>query len=151
MGRTFSLEEELWIMYFWYFVQKRQLNRLNDGLESYKHEPFTRHYLMDWSCVDYLWIIVIFISCLDSHSDGTHSLQRIQWCASDVMLNFSRSALTKKQTDLHFGKPKGKCILSKFSFLGELLFSQTGVHVLRVLVHVQMLSRITRRVTKASL
>ncbi len=26
----------------------------------------------------------IFISCLDSHSDGTHSLQRIHWWASDV-------------------------------------------------------------------
>ncbi len=28
----------------------------------------------------------VFISCLDSHSDGTHSLQRIHWWASDVML-----------------------------------------------------------------
>ncbi len=25
----------------------------------------------------------VFISCLDSHSDGTHSLQRIHWWASD--------------------------------------------------------------------
>ncbi len=32
----------------------------------------------------------VFISCLDSHSDGTHSLQRIHWRASDVMLNFSK-------------------------------------------------------------
>ncbi len=40
---------------------------------------------MDWRCVDYLWIIVMFfISCLDSHSDGTHSLQRNHWWASDV-------------------------------------------------------------------
>ncbi len=30
----------------------------------------------------------VFISCLDSHSDGTHSLQRIHWWAGDVMLNF---------------------------------------------------------------
>ncbi len=30
----------------------------------------------------------IFISCLDSHSDGTHSPQRIHWWTSDVMLNF---------------------------------------------------------------
>ncbi len=29
----------------------------------------------------------VFISCLDSHSDGTHSLQRIHWWASDLMLN----------------------------------------------------------------
>ncbi len=31
----------------------------------------------------------VFISCLDSNSDGTHSLQSIHWWASDVMLNFS--------------------------------------------------------------
>ncbi len=44
---------------------------------------------MDWShVVDYC---NVFISCLDSHSDGTHSLQRIHWRASDVMLNFSKS------------------------------------------------------------
>ncbi len=30
----------------------------------------------------------VFISCLNSHSDGTHSLQRINWLASDIMLNF---------------------------------------------------------------
>ncbi len=38
----------------------------------------------------------VFISCLDSHSDGTHSLQRIHWFASDKMLNFSKSFLMKK-------------------------------------------------------
>uniref|UniRef100_A0A8C1E908 Tetratricopeptide repeat domain 14 n=1 Tax=Cyprinus carpio carpio TaxID=630221 RepID=A0A8C1E908_CYPCA len=32
--------------------------------------------LMDWSAVDYC---DVFISCLDSHSDGTHSLQSIRW------------------------------------------------------------------------
>ncbi len=32
----------------------------------------------------------VFISCLDSHSDGTHSLQRIHWWASDAMLHFSK-------------------------------------------------------------
>ncbi len=45
--------------------------------------------LTDWleSCgllVDYC---DVFISCLGSHSDGTHSLQRIHWWASDVMPN----------------------------------------------------------------
>ncbi len=34
------------------------------------------------------WIIdlftIIIISCLDSHSDGTHSLQRIHWLASNA-------------------------------------------------------------------
>ncbi len=39
---------------------------------------FIRCYLIDWSNVDYLWINCdVFISCLDSHSDGTHSLQRM--------------------------------------------------------------------------
>ncbi len=33
----------------------------------------------------------VFISCLDSHSDGTHSLQRIHCWASDGMLHFSKS------------------------------------------------------------
>ncbi len=33
----------------------------------------------------------VFISCLDFHSDGTHSLQRIHWWVSDVMLHFSKS------------------------------------------------------------
>ncbi len=33
----------------------------------------------------------VFISCLDSHSDGTHSLQRIHWWASDAVLHFSKS------------------------------------------------------------
>ncbi len=46
---------------------------------------FTSQYikLMDWSGVDYC---DVFISCLDSHSDGTHSLQWIHWWVSDVML-----------------------------------------------------------------
>ncbi len=53
--------------------------------------------LIDWSGVDYC---DVFISCLNSHSDGTHSLQRIHWWASDVMLNFSKSVVMKKQTHL---------------------------------------------------
>ncbi len=52
----------------------------------------------------------VFISCLDSHSDGTHSLQRIHWWASDVMLHFSKSGPMKKQTHLHLGWPEGEYI-----------------------------------------
>ncbi len=33
----------------------------------------------------------VLISSLDSHSDGTHSLQMIHWWASDIMLHFSKS------------------------------------------------------------
>ncbi len=43
----------------------------------------------------------VFISCFDSYSDGTHSLQRIHWWASDVKLNFSKSVLMKKQTQIY--------------------------------------------------
>ncbi len=39
---------------------------LNDGFFSYKHADFsfTRCELMDWSGVDYLWIIVMFLSAV---------------------------------------------------------------------------------------
>ncbi len=85
----------------------------------YKHTSFyfTRHKLMYWSDVDYLWIIVMFlISCLDSHSDGTHSLQRIHWKVSDAMLNFLLSVQMVKKTHLYLGWPEGEYILSTFIF-----------------------------------
>ncbi len=34
-----------------------------------------------------------FISCLEFHSDGTHSMQRMHLWTSDVMLNFSKKKL----------------------------------------------------------
>ncbi len=43
-------------------------------------------------------------------SDGTHSLQRIHWWVSDVMLHCSKSVHLKKQTHLHFGWPAGECM-----------------------------------------
>ncbi len=58
----------------------------------------------------------VFISWLDSHSDGTHSLQRIHWWAIDAMLNFSKSFLMKKQTQLHFWWAEGKYIFINFHF-----------------------------------
>ncbi len=63
----------------------------------------------------------VFISCLDPHSDGTHSLQRIHWWASDVMLKFSTSVPMKKQTHQHLGWPEGEYIYSKFPFCWELI------------------------------
>ncbi len=39
----------------------------------------------------------VFISCLDSHSDGTHSLQRIHCWASDIMLHFYKSVPMKNK------------------------------------------------------
>ncbi len=74
-----------------------------------KHAAFclTKHELMNWSGVD-------------SHSDGTHSLQRIYWWASDVMLNISKYVLMKKQTHLLLEWPEGEYIFINFSFWGDL-------------------------------
>ncbi len=58
--------------------------------------------LIDW--LESCWLLVnYFISCLDSHSDGTHLLQMIHCWASDVMLHFYESVPMKKQTHLHLG------------------------------------------------
>ncbi len=62
-----------------------------DGFVHYKHAPFSLHKTfingleLCGLLVDYC---DVFISCLGSHSDGTHSLQRIHCWASDVMLHF---------------------------------------------------------------
>ncbi len=48
----------------------------------------------------------VFNSCLNSGSHGTHSVQRIHWCASDIMLHFYKSVLMKKQAHLHLGWPE---------------------------------------------
>ncbi len=67
---------------------------------------------LDWTGVDYC---DVFISCLDSHSDGTHSLQRIRWWASDAVRHFSKSAWMKKQTYL-------MCILDGMNFMHIFIF-----------------------------
>ncbi len=64
-------------------------------------------YVMLWCIVGYF---NVFISCLDSHSGGTHLLQRIHLWASDVMLNFSKSVLMKKLIHLHLGWSEGEYI-----------------------------------------
>ncbi len=74
---------------------------------------------MDCSGVDYC---DAFISSLDSHSDGTHSLQWIYWRESDIMLHFS--ILMKKQS--HFGWPDGESIW----FLGELILESLIFYLL---------------------
>ncbi len=64
--------------------------------------------------------ITIFISCLDSHSDGTHSLQMIHWWASDVKKKFSDVLkMSHEETNSSTIRwPEG--IFSKCSFMGEL-------------------------------
>ncbi len=58
---------------------------------------------MDYLCV----IVMFFISCLDSHSDGTHSLQRNEQ-VMQLMLKFSQSIQMKKQTHLHLSPRVGR-------------------------------------------
>ncbi len=62
----------------------------------------------------------VYSSCLDSHSDGTHSLQRTNWWASDEILKLSQSGSFKKQTHLHLGWSEGEYIFSIFKFLGDI-------------------------------
>ncbi len=63
---------------------------------------------MDWSGVDYC---DVFISCLDSRSDGTHSLQRIHCWASESMLHFSKS---DEETNSYLWWPEGEHTFSKW-------------------------------------
>ncbi len=79
-------------------IDKVVLSESGEKLAQIKHLLQVKT-VQNWSGVDYC---DAFISCLDSHSDGTHSLQRIRCWTSDVMLHFSKSALMKKQTHLHF-------------------------------------------------
>ncbi len=72
-----------------------KLKHPNDVFVSYKHS-FSCELLVDYCDV--------FVSCLASHSDGTHSLQISHWWASDVcMLKSSKSDLMNKLlTRFHF-------------------------------------------------
>ncbi len=70
-----------------------KLKHLNDGFVYINIQLLASQDVNWWTGV--LWIIVMFLSLMDSRSDGTHSLQRIHWC--DVMLNFSKSTLIKKK------------------------------------------------------
>ncbi len=91
---------------------------------------------MDWSGLP-LDYCDVFISCLDSHSDGTHSLQRIHCWDSDAMLHFSKSdEETNSSTSWmaggwgHFQQifmyphyPPQVIILRKDSYLSETVFT----------------------------
>ncbi len=103
---TFSLEKAiLWIedSYF----SRKQWFKFTDILMmdfvSYNTTSFTSADINWWigvvwtTCGVLWWFYNIFYY---SHSDGTHSLQRICWWANDVMLNVFKSVLMKKQTHL---------------------------------------------------
>ncbi len=57
-----------------------RLKQMNDRFVTNKCAAFYKMLIdgLEWCglLVDYC---DVFISCLDSHSDGTHSLQRIHW------------------------------------------------------------------------
>ncbi len=68
-----------------------KLKHLNDGF-SCKHAAFgfTRRWLIDG--LEWCGLLVnVLIRCLDSHSDGTHSLQSIHCWSSEGLLHFSKS------------------------------------------------------------
>ncbi len=71
------------------WLKKLQLNTLIMDLFLTDMQVFTSQDNKWWNGV--VWIVMFFISCLDSHSDGTHLLQRMHFWASDVMLNLSKS------------------------------------------------------------
>ncbi len=54
----------------------------------------------DVNCCSHVDYYDVFISYLDSHSDGTHSLQRIYYWASDVA-TFVQICFMKNQIYLH--------------------------------------------------
>ncbi len=58
----------------------------------------------------------VFISCLDSHSDGTHSPQRNHLWASDVMLQFSKSIPMKKKLIYILEGPRASTFSEDFCF-----------------------------------
>ncbi len=76
---------------------------------------------VNWVHCVLLWC---FISCLDSHSDGTHSLQRIHWWTSEI--HFSKPIPMTEQTHLHPELPEGEYIfLGDFNFLWSITLQYT--------------------------
>ncbi len=119
-GWTFSLKEALYELWTCILIRSDglKLKCLNEGFVSYKHSFFLHKMLTDG--LDLCGLLVdycdVFISCLDSHSDGTHSLQSIH--CEQVMECYISPNLMKKQTHLHLERPEGEYLLSKFFIFG---------------------------------
>ncbi len=88
-------------------------------------------HILEWkSCLIWIRREICTDQDLDSHSDGTHSLQGIYWWASYyVMLNFCKSVPMKKQTHFHLGWPEDEYILSKFSVSLNMHFTFALYHI----------------------
>ncbi len=110
----FSLVNGAWSVHISLLIQTRQIFSLEKAMLWIEDSYFSWKQLFYKTCsfslnkmftggLEWCGLLVdycdVFISCLDSHSDGTYSLQRIHWCASDVMLNSSKFV----QTHLHLG------------------------------------------------
>ncbi len=87
---------------------------------------------MDWSGVDYLWIIVMFLSAVWTliltapiHCRGS--------IAEQVMQCYISTNLMKKQTNLHLGWPEDEYILGDYSFKYKQVKKQVkkSAHVIR--------------------
>ncbi len=64
----------------------------------------------------------MLLSAVLTHSDGTHSLQMIQWAAKDAkMIHYFKSVpIKKRRKKLNLRWPEGKYIFSKVSCMGKL-------------------------------
>ncbi len=103
---TFSLEKALLWIEDSYFSRKFEVESVLMMDLFLTNNSFSLHKMLTDGhefCGLFVDYCDVFISCLDSHSDGTHSLQRICWWASDVMLNFSKSVPMKKLTHISDG------------------------------------------------
>ncbi len=100
---TFSLEEKL----LWTCILVRSDKNVLINLFLTNKQLFTSQDVNWWTGV--VWIFVMFLSAVWTHSDGTHSLQRIHWWAGDVILNFTKSVPMKNEkmstfsANFHFG------------------------------------------------
>ncbi len=98
---TFSLEETLlWLMDSYFSALMMDLFLTNMQLLFQD---------INW------WTAVVWITCLDSHSDGTHSLQSIHCWASGAMLHFSKS---DDETHLYHLWSEGKHIFQQMFISG---------------------------------
>ncbi len=85
----------LWIIHYWYVKTSWWI------CFSQTHSFSLHKMLIDG--LEWCGLLVNYcdvLSAVWTHSDGTHSLQRIHWSASYIMLNVSKSILTKKQAHL---------------------------------------------------
>ncbi len=69
-----------------------------------------------WTVV--VWIIVMFLSAVWTHSDGTHSLQSI-WCNATFL-----QICSIEETHPHLERPEDEYVLSKCSFESHSAFAQ---------------------------